>query len=191
MPVARVDRLRWLEIHKRLAITNWSYAFACVVDVLRLPVRPTAILTRDPRLAWAFLLTKPLHRRPVVYEVHEIFSTRSRDNRSLDPAEIQGVADRTRALEDVVFSQADLLLPLTQACAEIVERNWRVEADRMVVSRRHHPARWPTAAPRPVLSDCGLRWAVVPLEGRRHAAGGDGPSARGPPDRPRGARQPG
>lgn len=133
VPVARVDRLRWLEIHKRLAITNWSYALACVADVLRLPVRPTAILTRDPRLAWAFLLTRPLHRRPVVYEVHEIFSTRSRDNRSLDPAEIQGVADRTRALEDVVFSQADLLLPLTRACAEIVALNWKVAADRLVV----------------------------------------------------------
>ena len=32
VPVARVDRLRWLEIHRRLAITNWSYALACVAD---------------------------------------------------------------------------------------------------------------------------------------------------------------
>jgi glycosyltransferase involved in cell wall biosynthesis len=133
LPVARVDRLSFLEIHKRLAITNWSYALACVADVLRLPVRPTAIVTRDPRLAWAFLLTKPLHRRPVVYEVHELFWTRSRDNRSLDPGEIQGVADRTRALEDVVFTQADLLLPLTRACAEIVEATWQVEPGRIVV----------------------------------------------------------
>jgi glycosyltransferase involved in cell wall biosynthesis len=133
LPVARVDRLRFLEIHKRLAITNWSYALACVADVLRLPVRPAAILTRDPRLAWAFLLTKPLHRRPVVYEVHEIFSTRSRENRSLDPGEIQGVANRTRALEDAVFSQADLLLPLTHACAEIVEATWHVAPDRIMV----------------------------------------------------------
>jgi glycosyltransferase involved in cell wall biosynthesis len=133
VPVARVVRLRFLEIHKRLAITNWSYALACVADVLRLPVRPTAILTRDPRLAWAFILTKPLHRRPVVYEVHELFSTRSRDNRSLDPESIQGVSDRTRALEDAVFTQADLLLPLTQACAEIVEAMWHVESGRIAV----------------------------------------------------------
>ena len=133
VPVARVNRLRFLEIHKRLAITNWSYALACVVDVLRLPVRPTAILTRDPRLAWAFILTKPLHRRPVIYEVHELFSTRSRDNRSLDPGAIQGVSDRTRALEDAVFTQADLLLPLTHACAEIVEATWHVEPGRIVV----------------------------------------------------------
>src|SRR4051794_37192258 len=133
VPVARADRLRWLEIHKPLAITNWSYALACVADVLRRPVRPPAIVTRDPRLAWAFLRTKPLHRRPVVYEVHEIFSTRSRDNRSLDPSEIEGVADRTRALEDAVFSEADLLLPLTRACAEIIELNWKVGPERMVV----------------------------------------------------------
>ena len=133
VPVARVDRLGWLEIHKRLAITNWSYALACVADVLRLPVRPTAIVTRDPRLTWAFLRTKPLHRCPVIYEVHEIFSTRSRDNRSLDPTEIQGVADRTRALEDAVFREADLLLPLTRACAEIISLNWQVDPNRLVV----------------------------------------------------------
>jgi glycosyltransferase involved in cell wall biosynthesis len=137
VPVARVDRpgflTNLLEIHKRLAITNWSYALACVADVLRLPVRPTAIVTRDPRLAWAFIRTKPLHHRPVIYEVHEIFSTRSRDNRSLAPDEIQGVSDRTRALEDAVFSEADLLLPLTAACAEIIALNWQVPPEKLVV----------------------------------------------------------
>jgi glycosyltransferase involved in cell wall biosynthesis len=133
VPVARVDRLRFVEIHKRLAITNWSYALACVADLLRLPVRPTAILTRDPRLAWAFIRTKPLHHRPVVYEVHELFSTRSRDNRSLEPGAIEGVSDRTRALEDMVFAEADLLLPLTRACADIIALNWSAAADRIVV----------------------------------------------------------
>ena len=131
--VARIDSLDWIEIHKRLAVTNWSYALACVADVLRLRQRPTAIVTRDPRLAWIFILTKPLHRRPVVYEVHEIFSTGSRDNRSLDPAEIQGVADRTRVLEAGVFHQADLLLPLTHACAEILTEGYGVPSDRVVV----------------------------------------------------------
>src|SRR5215212_7885086 len=57
LPVARVDRLDWLEIHKRLAITNWSYALACLLDAQRLRDRPDAILTRDPRLAWIFLQT--------------------------------------------------------------------------------------------------------------------------------------
>lgn len=133
LPVARVDSLEWLEIHKRLAVTNWSYALACVADVLRLRMRPTAIVTRDPRLTWTFLRTRPLHRRPVVYEVHEIFSTRARENQSLDPAEIRGVADRTRALEAGVFEQADLLLPLTQACAEILQEAYRVPPEKIAV----------------------------------------------------------
>jgi len=136
LPVARVDGLSWLPglgIHKRLAITNWSYALACVADVLRLPQRPTAIVTRDPRLAWIFLRTRALHKRPVVYEVHEIFSTNPRENRSLEPAELQGVAARTQALEAGVFAEADLLLPLTQACADIVEYSYRVPIERIAV----------------------------------------------------------
>ena len=133
LPVARVDGLRWLEIHKRLAITNWSYALACVADVLRLRPRPDAILTRDPRLAWIFLRMQPIHKRPVIYEVHEIFSTRPRDNRSLEPGEVQGVADRTRALEASVFAEADLLLPLTQACADIIGYSFQVPPERIVV----------------------------------------------------------
>jgi glycosyltransferase involved in cell wall biosynthesis len=131
--VARVDGLDWIEIHKRLAVTNWSYALACVADVLRLRQRPTAIVTRDPRLAWIFLLAKPLHRRPVVYEVHEIFSTGSRENQSLDPSQISGVASRTRALEAGVFGQADLLMPLTHACAEILQAGWGVPPERIAV----------------------------------------------------------
>ncbi|MCC7369821.1 MAG: glycosyltransferase family 4 protein [Chloroflexi bacterium] len=133
VPVARIDRLSWIEIHKRLAVTNWSYALACVADVLRLKQRPTAIVTRDPRLAWIFLRTKPLHGRPVVYEVHEIFSTAPRENRSLDPAELKGVSERTRALEASVFAEADLLLPLTQACADIVEYSYRLPTARIAV----------------------------------------------------------
>jgi len=133
LPVARIDRLDWLEIHKRLAVTNWSYAAACLVDVLRLRTRPTAIVTRDPRLAWVFLKSRALHRRPVVYEVHEIMSTRPRENRSLDPEEVRGVADRTRALEAFVFQQADLLLPLTHACAEVLEHGYGVSAESVVV----------------------------------------------------------
>ena len=133
LSVARVDRLRWLEIHKRLAVTNWSYALACLLDLVRLPARPDVILTRDPRLAWAFLQTRALHRCPVVYEVHEIFSTRPRDNNSLDPSQIWGVAERTRTLEDQVFGAADLLMPLTTACAEILHQQFAVPAERITV----------------------------------------------------------
>lgn len=133
LAVARAERLSWIEIHKRLAITNWSYALACLLDVLRLRPRPDAILTRDPRLAWLFLSARALHGCPVLYEVHEIFSTRPRDNRSLDPGRIWGVADRTRALEAAVFGAADLLLPLTGACAEILQESADVPPERIVV----------------------------------------------------------
>jgi glycosyltransferase involved in cell wall biosynthesis len=136
LPVARVDGralLGRLAIHRRLAITNWSYALACLADVLRLRQRPAAILTRDPRLAWVFLRTRSLHKRPVVYEVHEIFSTNPRENRSLDPAEMRGIAPRTQALEAEVFTQADLLLPLTQACADIVEHSYGLPVERVAV----------------------------------------------------------
>ena len=156
LPVARVDGFEWLEIHKRLAVTNWSYALACLADVLRLRTRPTAIVTRDPRLTWVFLRARRLHRRPVVYEVHEIFSTRPRDNRSLDPDRIRGVADRTRALEAGVFREADLLLPLTRACAEILEEAYGVPYDRMAVVADATTA--PTG-PLP-LRDSGVRTVV-------------------------------
>jgi len=133
LSVARVDRLRWLEIHKRLAVTNWSYALACLLDLTRLSSPPDVIVTRDPRLAWAFLQTRAMHRRPVIYEVHEIFSTRPRDNSSLDPSQVWGVAERTRTLEDHVFGAADLLMPLTTACAEILHQHFAVPAERIAV----------------------------------------------------------
>ena len=133
LPVARVDGLGWLEIHKRLAVTNWSYAAACLADVLGLRTRPTAIVTRDPRLAWVFIQSRPIHRRPVVYEVHEIMSTRPRDSRSFDSESIRGVAERTRMLEAFVFNKANLLLPLTQACAEILEAGYGMPAEKVAV----------------------------------------------------------
>ena len=38
---------------------------------------------------------------------------------------MRGVAARTQALEAGVFAEADLLLPLTQACADIIEYSFR------------------------------------------------------------------
>ncbi|MCC6173799.1 MAG: glycosyltransferase family 4 protein [Chloroflexi bacterium] len=133
LPVARVDRLSLLEIHKRLAITNWSYALACLADLLRIRPRPDAILTRDPRLAWVFNRAWRLHQRPVVYEVHEVFSTRPRDNAVLDPDKLWGVADRTRALEAAVFAESDVLLPLTHACADVLHHEFGVPRGKMTV----------------------------------------------------------
>jgi glycosyltransferase involved in cell wall biosynthesis len=133
LPVPRTRDLPWLEIHARLALANWSYGLLCLVDLFRGPFRPDAILARDPRLAWIFLKTRPLHRRPVVYEVHELFSTRPRDNRSLDPGELRGVGGRTRTLERTVFAEADLLMPLTRACADLLAAEYGVARSKIAV----------------------------------------------------------
>jgi glycosyltransferase involved in cell wall biosynthesis len=116
-----------------LALTNWSYGLACLADLLRLRRHADLIFTRDPRLAWIFIKTRVLHGRPVVYEVHELFSTRPRDNRSLDPAEIRGVAGRTRNLERTVFAEADLLIPLTRSCADLLREEHGVAGSRLAV----------------------------------------------------------
>ena len=129
----RPPRLPPLDIHTRLALSNWSFGLACLLDLLRRPSRPHAILTRDPRLAWMFLRTRAIHARPVLYEVHEIFSMRPRDNWSLDPRELRGVAQRTRTLEASVFREADLLLTLTRCCAELLNQELGVLDSRLVV----------------------------------------------------------
>src|SRR3712207_133239 len=133
LAVARADRLSWLEIHKRLALTNWSYGAACVVDLLKMRPRPDVVFTRDPRLAWLFIRSWRAHRVPIVYEVHEIFSTRPRDNSSLAPGEVWGVADRTRALERTVFAESDFLFPLTAACSDLLHHELGVPRGRMAV----------------------------------------------------------
>ncbi len=148
LPVFRLPRLVGLEIHARLALTNWSYGVACLAHLLCRRPLPDLILARDPRLAWIFLRTRVLHRRPVIYEVHEIFSTRPRDNRSLVPTELRGVADRTRALERFVLGNADLLLPLTQACADLLTREFGVPRARIAVVPDGTAPPGPPAPPR-------------------------------------------
>ncbi len=133
LPVVRPGRLPGLGIHARLALTNWSYGAACLFDLLRGGFRPDALLVRDPRLAWIFLRARHFHRLPVVYEVHELFSTRPRDNRSLEPERLRGVAARTRRLERSVLAQADLLLPLTRCCADLLGQEFGVPPSRMAV----------------------------------------------------------
>ena len=133
LAVARADRLAWLEIHKRLALTNWSYGAACLLDLLKTWPRPDVVFTRDPRLAWLFIRSWRAHRVPIVYEVHEIFSTRPRDNTSLAPGEVWGVADRTRDLERAVFAESDFLFPLTTACSDLLHHEFGVPRGRMAV----------------------------------------------------------
>lgn len=133
LPVVRPGRVPGVGIHARLAVTNWSYGLGCLLDLLRGRFRTDVVLARDPRLAWIFIQTRRLHNRPVAYEVHEIFSVRPRDNSSLDPTKLRGVADRTRVLEQAVFDRADLLLPLTRVCADLLARDYGVHPSRTAV----------------------------------------------------------
>ncbi|MFN0070872.1 MAG: glycosyltransferase family 4 protein [Chloroflexota bacterium] len=123
VPVIRVpESLRIIEIHKRLAVTNFSFCLGAALDIARCQrhQRPDWIFTRDPRVAWTFIKLRPITGARVVYEVHELFGTRPRDNRSLDRAEQWGVANRTRALESTVLHEADRLITLTQACRQLI-----------------------------------------------------------------------
>ncbi len=121
--VAQVpEALRFIEIHKRLAVTNLSYCAGAALSLLRMPpgARPAWVFTRDPRVAWTFIKLRSLTRVKVVYEAHELFGTRPRDNRSLEQGEQWGVANRTRALESFVLQQSDRLITLTEACRRLI-----------------------------------------------------------------------
>jgi glycosyltransferase involved in cell wall biosynthesis len=122
-----------IEIHKRLALTNLSYCVGAVVHLLRTKrqARPGWVFTRDPRVAWAFLKLRPLTRAHVAYEVHELFGTRPRDNRSLDSSEQWGVADRTRTLERFVLRQSDRLITLTRACRRLIMEGHQIPGSRV------------------------------------------------------------
>ncbi len=133
LPVLRPRPLPGVDIHVRLALTNWSYGLRALAVLLRERRAFDLVLTRDPRIAWIFLVTRALHRCPVLYEVHELFSTRPRDNVSLAADALWGVARRTRTLEATVLAGANLLLPLTEACAGLLEREHGVPRARLAV----------------------------------------------------------
>jgi glycosyltransferase involved in cell wall biosynthesis len=123
LPVVRAgEALSFIEIHKRLAATNLSYCVGAAASLLSggKAKRPDWIFTRDPRVAWTFIKLRPLTSVRVVYEVHELFGTRPRDNRSLDQSEQSGVAGRTRSLEKFVIQQSDRLITLTDACRQLI-----------------------------------------------------------------------
>jgi glycosyltransferase involved in cell wall biosynthesis len=138
VPVLRAfDSIRQLEIHKRLAITNFSYcglaALLAFKASLRSKRRPDWIVARDPRVAWTFLRLRPALKVPVVYEVHELFGTRPRDNSSLNASEQWGVANRTRSLESHVLRGADKLITLTEACRALIIENHGIPPERIQV----------------------------------------------------------
>jgi glycosyltransferase involved in cell wall biosynthesis len=123
-------------VHPRLAAWNWSYGLAAVVATLLLPVsrRPRFILARDPRLARLFLEARALTGAEVLYEVHELFSSRARE-----PVEQGGPwpptrTPRVRQLEEAVFREAVGLITLTHASRRLLVDEYRLPAERVTVA---------------------------------------------------------
>jgi glycosyltransferase involved in cell wall biosynthesis len=136
VPVIRApDSLSMIEIHKRLAVNNVSYCLTAALRTMWHHGREPNhwIFTRDPRVAWTFIRLRPLTRARVVYEVHELFGTRPRDNNTLDPSKQWGVAHRTRHLENAVLQQADRLITLTQACKRLILETYPVSETNVTV----------------------------------------------------------
>lgn len=136
LPVLRAfDGIKQIEIHKRLAITNFSYcalaALLALGATLRRGQRPDWIVARDPRVAWTFLKLRPFTKVPVIYEVHELFGMRPRDNSSLSVSEQWGVASRTRTLESGVLRGADRLITLTEACRALIMEDHGIPPERL------------------------------------------------------------
>lgn len=134
LPTLRIpETCPGVEIHKRLAVTNLSYCAGAALVALtqRRRGRPDWVVARDPRVAWTLIRLRSLTRVPVVYEIHELFGTRPRDNRSMSADEQWGVAERTRGLESYVLRRADRLITLTEACRRLVIEEYGIDPMRV------------------------------------------------------------
>ena len=146
LPTLRLPRLPVAAyVHPRLAVWNWSYGLAALLASRLLPAdwRPDLVLARDPRLAWLFLAARPLTGAEVVYEVHELFSTRAREPvgaAGSKPGAGEGGGapptrtPRVRRLEERVFGESLGLISLTEACRQLLIEEFGVEPDRVVVA---------------------------------------------------------
>jgi glycosyltransferase involved in cell wall biosynthesis len=123
-------------VHPRLAVWNWSYGLAAVVAVRLLPAvsRPRVVLARDPRLAWLFLRARAWTQADVVYEVHELFSTRAREPVAAIGKDPPVRTPRVRCLEQTVFRNAAGLITLTKACRQLIVDEFGVRPQRILVA---------------------------------------------------------
>ena len=134
LPSLRLPRLAVpAYVHPRLAAWNWSYGLSALLAARLLPTawRPDFILARDPRLAWLFLRAGG----EVVYEVHELFSTRAREPATGEGEETPRTrTPRIRGLEAEVLARVHRVFTLTQSCKLILERGFGVPAERILVA---------------------------------------------------------
>jgi glycosyltransferase involved in cell wall biosynthesis len=137
LPTVRLPRLPFdAFVHPRLAVWNWSYGLAAILSLRTLAPnrRPRLVLARDPRLARLFIQAREVTRCEVVYEVHELFSTRAREAvTELGPGPPTR-APRIRRLEEAVFEQAALLITLTEGCKRLLVEEFGVPTARVLVA---------------------------------------------------------
>lgn len=137
VPTLRLPRLPIAAyVHPRLAAWNWSYGLAAVAGSRLLPAdrRPRVIFARDPRLAQLALRARPLTGAQVVYEVHELFSTRAREPVARGAARPPTRTPRVRRLEEDVFRAAVGLITLTEACKRLLVEEFGVAGERVLVA---------------------------------------------------------
>jgi glycosyltransferase involved in cell wall biosynthesis len=139
LPTVRLPKLPLRSyVHPRLAVWNWSYGLAAVAALRLLPAdkRPRLVFARDPRLARLFLQARGLTGAEVIYEVHELFSTRAREPVATGPAggSPPSRVPRLRRLEQAVFDQAARLIVLTGACKALLVEEFGVAAARVLVA---------------------------------------------------------
>jgi glycosyltransferase involved in cell wall biosynthesis len=137
LPTLRLPRLPLSAyVHPRLAAWNWSYGLAAILALGLLPGsrRPRVVFARDVRLAWLFLQARRWTSAEVVYEVHELFSTRAREPADSMAARPPTRTPRVRCLEEAVFRQASGLITLTHACRQLLIDEFNVSSDRVLVA---------------------------------------------------------
>jgi glycosyltransferase involved in cell wall biosynthesis len=92
------------------------------------------VLARDPRLAWLFLSARAWTGAEVVYEVHELFSTRAREPGAPGGERPPTRTPRVRGLEQAVFGRALGLVALTGACRDLLLEEYGLASERVVVA---------------------------------------------------------
>jgi glycosyltransferase involved in cell wall biosynthesis len=137
LPTLRLPRLPIAAyVHPRLAAWNWSYGLAAMLACRLLPPgwRPRLVLARDPRLAWLFLAARAWTGAEVVYEVHELFSTRAREPVAEAGASPPTRTPRVRGLEAAVFGRALGLVALTGACRALLLEEFGLQPERVIAA---------------------------------------------------------
>ncbi len=86
--------------------------FLFVLKILPLARKMTVLFTRHLKTAWWLLKFRPLHERPVVYEVHEIFKEKNKGLAGLETFVLQkanGLITVSKGLEKEISAQFKVL----------------------------------------------------------------------------------